>query len=49
VSYGPHPLDEFFAIAMMKCITVDLRKHYKTESQEYEEVDNDDDIFAQAL
>jgi hypothetical protein len=28
VSYGPHPLDEFFAIAMMKCITVDLRKHY---------------------
>ncbi len=29
VSYGPHPLDEFFALAMMKCISVDLYKHYK--------------------
>ena len=28
VSYGVHPLDEFFAMAMMKCITVDLLKHH---------------------
>ena len=28
VNYGPHPLDEYYAMALMKCISTDLLKYY---------------------
>lgn len=40
IRYGPHPMDEMFAIAMMKCISIDLLKYNSNVAIECWDVDD---------